>query len=64
VASDCCVAVLIDCSTVHFLHVMSRVYVVLISVCNSTVSVKLHNQAEGGVAKKEKIKPLSSGQQT
>jgi hypothetical protein len=64
VASECCVAVLVDCSTVHFLRVMSRVCVVLLSVCNSTISVKLHNQADGGVAKKEKTKPLSSGQQT
>jgi hypothetical protein len=43
---------------------MSRVYVVLISGCNSKVSVKLHDQADGSVARKEKTKPLPSGQQT
>jgi hypothetical protein len=31
---------------------MSRVYIVQISVCDSTVNVKLHNQAYGGVTEK------------
>jgi len=51
-----CVALLVVLP--YFLYVcvcvMSRVYEVLISVCNSKVSVKLHNQADGGVTKKRK----------
>lgn len=54
-----CVAALIVCTTLHFLCVMSHVCVVLISVCNSKVSVKLHKQADGGVAKKRKSKTFA-----
>ena len=51
----CCSVDRLFCCT-FFVCIMSRAYVVLISVCNSKVSVKLHNQADGGVAKKRKIK--------